>query len=238
MRVKAELPQAEGRPAAQKMRKIDHAGQQLAAAGGDRRPDDADLEVEDQDIVHQAVEGAARRHRDDGQTRIAVGLDQNLHQVGDDEAGAERRHAAQVGFHILQGVIGRAQQPRQRPGKAQRHRRDEHAEAGDDHQILREQPVGLLAVALAEVNGDQRRGADREQDGDGEQEIDERDRQIDGRHSGLRDAAGHKNAVHQRIETEYRQRQHRRGDKARKIALQALALELHTIIHPFFMLLA
>ena len=87
--VHAEADEVEGVVAPQEVAQVDDAGQQLGDAGGHRRAPHAPIQHENGHIVQHAVGQAAGDDREDGDAGIAVGLDEDLHVVGDDEADGE-----------------------------------------------------------------------------------------------------------------------------------------------------
>ena len=226
MGVKPELPQAEGTLFAKEMDQIHHAGQKLGQSGGHRRAEYAHVQPEDGDIVHDAVGKAAGGDRDDGHPGIAVGLDQYLQVIRDDEAGAERSQAQQIILYIIHGHRVGAQQPGKGPPQKCHRHRDQQAQPQQHRKVLGKQGVGLPPLVLGQEDGDDGGGPHREHHRDGKQGIGKGDGQVDGAHGVFIDAQRHQQAVHHGVQGKHHERRRRGRYELDKIRAQALSFQL------------
>ena len=139
----------EGVVSPQEVAQIDDAGQQLGKSRGKGRAPHAPIQKENGHIVQHAVGQAPGDHRQNGDAGVAVGLDEHLHVIGHDEAQRKGCKAPQIVYGILVGDALRAQQHGERLQEDQHQHRDDKADARQQHRILAEQAVGLLALALS-----------------------------------------------------------------------------------------
>ena len=197
--------------APQEVPQIDHAGQQLGQARGERRAPHAPVQQENGHIVQHAVGQAPGDDRQDGNAGIAVGLDEHLHVIGHDEAHRKGRQTLQIVDGVLVRDAFRAQQYGKRLQKQEHQHRNGQADTRQQYGVLGEQAVGLFPLSLSQIDGDDGAGAHGENDADGEQHIGERHRQIHRRHSVFAHALGHEQPIHNGIQAEHHQRGHRGG---------------------------
>ena len=94
--VHPELYEVEGVVSAQEVPQIDDARQKLGKARGEGRAPNAPVQNEDGHVVQHTVGQTAGDDRQNGQTGKAVGLDQHLHVIGDNEAHGEGRKALEI----------------------------------------------------------------------------------------------------------------------------------------------
>ena len=134
--VHPELHEMEGVVSAQEVAQIDDARQKLGKSRGEGRAPHAQIQHEDGDIVQHAVGQTAGDDRQDGQTGIAVGLDQHLHVIGDDEAQREGGQAPEIVNGILIRYALCTQQHGERLQKYEDEDSDGQADAGQQHSVL------------------------------------------------------------------------------------------------------
>ena len=160
---------------------------------------------------------AAGDDRQNGQAGIAIGLDQHLHVIGDDEAQREGGQTPEIIDGILIRYALCAQQHGERLQKYEDEDSDGQADAGQQHDVLGEQAIGSLALVLSQIDGDDGAGTDGEDDADGEKHIGERHCQIHRRHGVLTDALGHHQPVHNGVQAENHEGCHRSGYEMQKL---------------------
>ena len=209
--VHLELHDVEGVVSAQEVPQIDDARQKLGKARGEGCAPHAQVQHEDGDIVQYTVGQAAGDDRQNGQAGIAVGLDQHLHVIGDDEAQREGGQTPEIIDGILIRYALCTQQHGERLQKYEDEDSDGQADAGQQHDVLGEQAIGPLALVLSQIDGDDGAGTDGEDDADGEKHIGERHCQIHRRHGVLTDALGHHQPVHNGVQAENHEGCHRSG---------------------------
>ena len=209
--VHPELYEVEGVVSAQEVPQIDDARQKLGKARGEGRAPNAPVQNEDGHVVQHTVGQTAGDDRQNGQTGKAVGLDQHLHVIGDNEAHGEGRKALEIVDGILIRYALCAQQHGERLQKYEDEDSDGQADTGQQHDVLGKQAVGLLALVLSQIDGDDGAGADGEDDADGEQHVGERHRQIHRRHGVFAYALGDHQSVYDGIQAENHEGGHRSG---------------------------
>ena len=195
----------------QEVPQIDDAGQQLGQSRGHRRTPHAPVQKENGHIVQHAVGQAAGDHRQNGELGIAVRLDEHLHVVGHDKAHGEGRQPLQIVHGVLIRHVLGAQQHGKRLQEYQHQHRDGQADARQQHRVLGEQAVGLFALPLPQIDGDDGAGAHGEDDADREQHVGEGHRQIHRSHGVFVHALGYHQPVHDGVQAEYHQGCHRSG---------------------------
>ena len=215
--VHPELHKVEGVVSAQEVAQIDDARQKLGKTCGEGRAPYAQIQHKDGDIVQHAVGQTAGDDRQNCQTGIAVGLDQHLHVIGDDEAQREGSQTPEIVDGILIRYALCAQQHGERLQKYENEDGDGQADARQQHDVLREQAIGLLALVLSQIDGDDGAGTDGEDDADGEQHIGERYRQIHRCHGVFAYALGDHQPVHDGVQAENHEGCHRSGYEMQKL---------------------
>ena len=215
--VHPELHKVEGVVSAQEVAQIDDARQKLGQSRGHRRAPHAPVQKEDGDIVQHAVGQTAGDDRQNCQTGIAVGLDQHLHVIGDDEAQRERGQAPEIIDGILIRYALCAQQHGERLQKYENEDGDGQADARQQHDVLREQAIGLLALVLSQIDGDDGAGTDGEDDADGEQHVGEGHRQIYRGHGVFVHTLGYHQPIHDGVQAENHEGCHRSGYEMQKL---------------------
>ena len=215
----------EGVVPAQEVAQVDDAGEQLGEAGGKGRAPHAPVQDENGHIVQHAVRKAAGDDRQDGDAGITVGLDEDLHVVGDDEADGKGGEALEVVDGVLVRYAVCAQQTGEGLQKREDQRGDGQAEARQEDGVLREKAVGLLALVLTQVDGNDGAGAHGEDDADGEQHVGERHGQVHGGHGVFAHAVGDEQAVHDGVEGKDHQGRHGGGYEVEKLGGQAALIE-------------
>ena len=170
------------------MGKIHNTGQQLRGTGGHCRAKHAHIQPEDGDIVQNTVGNRTGGNGNHRQFWIAVGLDEDLQIIGNDEAGAEGRQTQQVLFDIFQrDFIGTQQLGKLLP-KDQHHHRDQYTDPQQQEKVLGKQAICLVLPVLSQKNGNDGGGSHGKHDRQRKQRIGIRDGQIDGTHGVLVDA--------------------------------------------------
>ncbi len=148
---------------------------------------------------------------------IAVRLDQHLHVIGDDKAHGKGGEALEIVHGILIRHALCAQQHGERLQKYENEDGDGQADARQQHDVLREQAIGLFTLPLTQVDGDDGAGAHGEDDADGEQHVGEGHRQIHRRHGIFAYALGDHQPVHDGVQAENHQGCHGGGYEVQKL---------------------
>ena len=173
--------EAHDAPPAQELPPEDQKAHQLAQRRGQRRARDAHLEDEDEQRVEPHVQKSADAHAVHRERRLALGAQ----DVAQHERRAHDRRGQQDDAGVALGVgedgVRRAQQPHERPERAQpgRTQRQPHRRGEDERAAA--DAVGAVIVLAAETAADDRTAAHADAEAEGLNDGHQRKHDADGR---------------------------------------------------------